>query len=143
MSLKLSVYFVAPVLAWLVAQLLKRFLVRTYRESSISDLSFFFKSGNMPSSHAAIVVSLLTAVGAREGLDSSAFGIVFVLCTIVLYDAVNVRRSVGEQGLLLADLAEKVGIKKPFHRALGHRISEVAIGSLVGIVTAWVVLQFM
>ncbi|SRR6266496_1161420 len=143
MNLQLSVYVIAPILAWLLAQLLKKVLVRKYRQSSIKDLSFFFKSGNMPSSHAAIVTSLVTTVAVLQGIGSSSFAIAFVLCVIVLYDAVNVRRSVGEMGIVVRELAKKVGIKQPFHAALGHQISEVVAGSVLGIVAALVLLQFM
>jgi len=132
-----------PVVAWLVAQILKKFWVQAYRDSSFKDLSFFFRSGSMPSSHAAIAISLLTTIGIKEGIDSSAFGIAFVLCTIVLYDAVNVRRSVGEQGAVVAELAKKAGLQIKFHSALGHRVPEVVVGALVGAAVSLVMLQFI
>jgi uncharacterized protein len=143
MNPQLSIYLVAPVIAWLVAQALKRVLVPAYRHNPISDLSFIFKSGNMPSSHASIMASLLTVVAMRDGLSSSSFGIAFALYVIVIYDAVNVRRSVGEQGPVVVTLAKRAGLKPKIHLAVGHRITEVAVGSMVGIVTAAVVLQFM
>ena len=143
MDIQQLIYIVVPALAWLIAQLLKKFLVPAYRHSSVSDLSFIFKSGDMPSSHGAIVASLLTLVALREGVGSSSFGIAFVLYVIVFYDAVNVRRSVGDQGPVVEELAKKAGLKPSIHLAMGHRVPEVVVGSMVGIATAILVLQFI
>ena len=142
MHIELSSYIVAPIIAWILAQTFK-YLGQAYKVSSFRDLSFFYKSGNMPSSHAALMLSLLTVVGVKDGTGSALFAVVGVLAMIVLYDAVNVRRAVGEQGQVLHELAKKAGLKPTFHMAMGHRISEVTVGSLLGVVTAVGVLQFM
>jgi acid phosphatase family membrane protein YuiD len=54
-----------------------------------------------------------------------------------------VRRSVGELGPVVLELAKKAGLKPSIHLAMGHRISEVVVGSLIGIASGIVVLQFM
>lgn len=97
----------------------------------------------MPSSHAALMISLLTVVGVNDGMASALFATVLVLSLIVLYDAVNVRRAVGEQGPVVIELARKAGLRPSVHLALGHLISEVTVGSIIGVVTAFLVLQFM
>lgn len=142
MKIELSSYLIAPLVSWVLAQTFK-YLGQAYKASSFRDLSFLYKSGNMPSSHAALMVSLLTVVGIRDGVGSALFATAFVLTMIVLYDAVNVRRAVGEQGLVMVELAKKAGLKAPIYLAKGHRISEVAVGSLLGVATALAVLQFM
>lgn len=139
---ELSPYIVAPTLAWIVAQVTK-YIVQGVKAKSFKDVSFLYKSGNMPSSHSALMLSLLTVVGALDGIGSVTFGITLVLSSIIIYDAVNVRRAVGEQGLILLELAKKAGVKQPFHRALGHRITEVTAGSLIGILAGVVVLQLL
>lgn len=142
MQIELSSYLVAPLIAWLLAQVLK-YLGQAYKASSFKDLSFLYKSGNMPSSHSALMLSLLTVIGIKNGTGSALFAIVAVLALIVIYDAVNVRRSVGDQGPVVVELAKKAGLKSPIHLAMGHRISEVVVGSAIGIVAAVIVLQFM
>jgi acid phosphatase family membrane protein YuiD len=67
------------------------------------------------------------------------FGVAFVFTTIVLYDALNVRRSVGEQGVVLQELARG----KTFFTSVGHRPIEVVAGSLIGVVVAAVMLQIL
>jgi len=140
--MELSPYIIAPAVAWLIAQTAKYF-VQAYKASSFKDMSFFYKSGNMPSSHSALMLALMTVIAVRDGVSSGLFGAVAVLTVIVLYDAVNVRRSVGEQGLILLNLAKKAGLEDPFYRAMGHRITEVVVGSFIGILAGIVVLQFM
>jgi len=142
MHIELSSYLVAPLVAWFLAQVLK-YLGQAYRASSFRDLSFLYKSGNMPSSHSALMLSLLTVIGIKDGTGSALFAIVAVLALIVMYDAVNVRRSVGDQGPVVLELAKKAGVKQSIHLAMGHRISEVVVGAAIGVVAAVGVLQFM
>ncbi len=142
MHIELSTYIVAPLVAWALAQVCK-YLSHAYKASSFKDVSFLYKSGNMPSSHSALMLSLLTVIGLKDGTADASFAIVLILSLIVIYDAVNVRRSVGEQGPVVVELAKKAGLKPSIHLAMGHRISEVTVGGALGIVTAIVVLQFM
>ncbi len=142
MHIELSSYIVAPISAWVLAQTLK-YLSQAYKANSLKDFSFLYKSGNMPSSHAALMLSLLTVLAFKDGTNSALFAAVLVLTMIILYDAVNVRRAVGEQGPILLELAKKAGLKPAAHLAMGHRIPEVVAGGLLGIVVAMLVLQFM
>lgn len=142
MDIEFSSYLAAPLIAWFLAQIFK-YLLQAYKASSFRDLSFLYKSGNMPSSHAALMISLLTVIGFKDGTGSALFAAVLVLSLIVIYDAVNVRRAVGEQGPILLELAKKAGMKPTLHLAMGHRITEVAVGSSLGFVIAMLVLQFM
>ena len=66
----------------------------------------FFASGGMPSSHTAAMSALCVAVGRAEGFDSDLGALTIVLSTIVMYDAMNVRRAAGEQALVLNRLVK-------------------------------------
>ena len=61
----------------------------------------FFHPGGMPSTHSAFVTSLAIVVWKKMGLNSVEFAIAFCFACIVWYDAVVIRRVVGEQGKLL------------------------------------------
>ena len=133
-----SIYWVAPITAWLVAQVAKVAYAYAKGDKSKSRPTLI-SSGNMPSSHSAIVLALVVVVGALEGLNSAAFGIAAVFASVVIYDALNVRRSVGEQGLALMRL-----MKEPtFFHALGHKPTEVVAGSVIGVVVAFTLLQIL
>lgn len=140
--MEISSYIIAPIIAWAVTQTVK-YLIQARKASSFRDLSYFYKSGNMPSSHSALMLALLTVIGVKDGTGTVQFAIVFVLSMIVIYDAVNVRRAVGEQGLVIQELAKEAKIKTSFHIAMGHQLTEVAVGIFIGIASAIVVLQFI
>jgi acid phosphatase family membrane protein YuiD len=89
------------------------------------------------------MISLLTVIGLQLGLQSVEFAIVAVLTVIVLYDAVNVRRAVGEHGLVISRLLQTKKQKDAFYTAKGHTIIEVAVGSLIGFMVAIMMLRFL
>lgn len=130
------IYWLTPIVAWLTAQLLKVVVAAVKGERKLH--LTFLSSGNMPSSHSAITVATLIVIAAIEGIDSSSFGVMFVVTSIVIYDALNVRRAVGEQGSVLSGLTDR-----KFYTALGHRPSEVVAGVLVGVGVALVMLQIL
>lgn len=124
---------IAVLLAGFGAQLVK-LLVYFFRHKSLrwSDLVV---TGGMPSSHAAFVVSLATAVYLEEGV-STAFAISLVLAFIVVRDAFGVRRTVGEEGIVLNEMIKKLKLKCPTHFSMGHTPLQVMVGSLIGLVVA-------
>ena len=73
----------------------------------------WFEAGGMPSSHSALVCSLMLMVGLRQGFDSVLFAIAAVFSAIVMYDAMKVR-------------AEEVG----------HTLVEVSTGGVLGVLIA-------
>ena len=94
----------------------------------------------MPSAHSATVVALLTVTGARDGLNSGVFGLAALFAAVVMYDAVMVRRSSGEQGVAIKALIKEQKSNVPFPRvAKGHTPSEVLVGALLGLLIGLVV----
>jgi len=98
----------------------------------------FVETGGMPSSHAASVSALTTAVGFREGVGSVMFGVVLFFSLIVMYDAAGLRRAAGRQATLLNRiLHEHIQLPGPPHERLrellGHTPIEVLIGALIGV----------
>lgn len=141
--MEISVYIAVPIAAWLVAQLLKYLLAGLQNGAAFADPRLLYKSGDMPSSHAAIIVALLVVVGVRDGFGTGLFGVVVTLAGIVLYDAVNVRRAVGEQGAVLQKLAKQAAQKHTFFNAKGHTPLEVLAGSTIGVAVSVLLLQFL
>lgn len=137
-----SPYLLAVLLAWLVAQVTK-FLLVAVKSKSLQDVSWLYQSGNMPSAHTAIMTSLLTVIGIRDGVDSALFALALVTTLIIAYDAMQVRRASGEQGIALRKLLEKSKITSYPHHALGHKPLEVLVGACVGLAVGVSVAFFM
>lgn len=134
-----SPYILAIVLSWIVAQGTK-YIIATIRNGNLKGFRQLYLSGNMPSAHSATVVAVATVVGLTEGFDSALFGIAITLAGVVMYDAVMVRRSVGEQGLSIQLLIKeaKSGVILP-RAAKGHTPVEVLVGAFLGVLIGLVV----
>lgn len=134
-----SPYIVAVIAAWLIAQGAKYFLVATKRRS-FDHIRQLYLSGNMPSAHSAAVIALVTVIGLRDGFDTGLFALATLFATIVMYDAVMVRRSSGEQGVAIQQLIKEQKSKVGLPRAAkGHTPLEVVVGGLLGVAIGLVV----
>jgi acid phosphatase family membrane protein YuiD len=127
-----SPYIIAGLAGWIVSQLSK-YVVASFRNGGLASYRQLYLSGHMPSAHSATVISVLVVIGLRDGIESGLFGLAVVLASVVLYDAMMVRRSSGEQGVALTALIKETNSKVPLPRvAIGHTPLEVAVGSLLG-----------
>jgi acid phosphatase family membrane protein YuiD len=130
--------------SWLLAQVVKAaiMLLKTNRKNGREVLmTIVWRTGGMPSSHAALVSALTTSVAIREGLQSNLFAVIFFTSLIIMRDAMGVRRSSGIQGKSLnslgRNLEERFGLEyHPIKEVQGHTPLEVAIGALLGIFIA-------
>ena len=100
-----------------------------------------WRTGGMPSSHAAVVSSLCASIGFAEGITSNLFVFSFWFALVVLRDAVGVRRAAGLHAKALNALgkqaSEKAGIDfHPVKEIQGHTPLEVIVGGLLGIFVA-------
>lgn len=126
--------------AWLAAQTLKVVggLIRERR----LDMSFFIRSGGMPSSHTSLVTSLATSIGILQGFNSIEFSIATVFAAIVMYDAAGVRHSVSKQSVILNKILQELRERRPkdveqdVRELIGHTPFQVFSGALLGIGTA-------
>lgn len=132
--------FLSAVVSWVISQFLKTVItlftkrVRSFRE--LIEL-LFWKTGGMPSSHAALVSSVSTTIGFKNGVGSDLFVFSCCFALVVIRDAVGVRRSSGQQARALNELGVKVASRfryqfKPVKEIQGHRPMEVLAGILLG-----------
>jgi acid phosphatase family membrane protein YuiD len=139
MTTQLSPYLLAVVVGWVTAQGLKYLLV-ALRTKSFDHYRQLYLSGNMPSAHSATTVSLATVIGLVRGVESVEFAIAALFAGVVMYDALMVRRSVGEQGTAIQMLIKETKSHTPVPRsAKGHTPMEVLAGAMLGVVVGFVV----
>jgi acid phosphatase family membrane protein YuiD len=130
-------FLLAPVVAWAIAQAAKVILT-SVRQRRLN-LRVLAETGGMPSSHAAIVMGLTTAVGKYAGVSSASFAIALIFSFVVMYDAAGLRRAAGRQAAILNRLVEDLmhmrGVQEQrLRELLGHTPFEVVIGGLLGFV---------
>ncbi len=121
----------AVLLAGFGAQLCK-LIIYWFRHKTLA-IADLVVTGGMPSSHSAFVVALSTAVYLQEGA-STAFAITLVIAMIVIRDAFGVRRTVGEEGVVITDILKKLKLRTKTHFSMGHTPKQVAVGALIGLV---------
>lgn len=143
----------AGVISWFLAQIIKT-LINFIRLGKFN-AERLIGAGGMPSSHTAMVISALVAVGKTEGTDSTVFAVMFLLAAIVIYDAMGVRRAAGIHAKeinnikrLIPDLinssmnaikdGKKVKVKE-LQEYLGHTPLEVIGGGILGVIVALII----
>jgi uncharacterized protein len=146
MAIFQNTVLIAVSIAWLIAQVSKPFL--QYLREREWNWSWFFSAGGMPSTHSAIIVAATTALGMLQGIATPEFAFCVAVSMVVLYDAAGVRRQAGEHArvinAIIEDLAHGHPLKEEnLKELLGHTPGEVAIGVLVGLVVAVVVVTMM
>lgn len=139
--MSINVYIAVPLIAWLLAQWIK-FSIQSFK----GDINFryLYASGGMPSVHSAVVASLFVTTWVNEGSMSPLFGITGVFAAIVIYDSLGVRRSTGEQAIVLNALVDGLEEHKiafannvtKVREVLGHQPKEVFWGVILGTTVA-------
>jgi acid phosphatase family membrane protein YuiD len=138
MAFNVSPYLIAICIAWLISHIIKS----TFRVLAKEKFNFrqIFASGGMPSSHSATAIALATVIGLKDGLDSPVFAVSALFSLIVMYDAVKVRRSSGEQGYAIRELIKEQNSSVKLPRvAKGHEPVEVFFGALLGLTVGAIV----
>jgi acid phosphatase family membrane protein YuiD len=129
-------FLLAPLVAWAIAQAAKVILTSMHQRRL--NLRVLAETGGMPSSHAAIVMGMTTAVGKYAGVSSASFAIALIFSFVVMYDAAGLRRAAGRQAAILNRLVEDLvhmrGMQEQrLRELLGHTPVEVLVGAVLGI----------
>ena len=140
----LRAFFVNPIIlsslaSWFLSQLLKGIVVfvKIRKKREVLE-TLFWRTGGMPSSHAAVVTSMTASVAFNRGVGSDLFAVSLLLALLVMRDAMGVRRAVGIQArainILGSQSTEKNDIEfSPVKEIKGHAPLEVIAGALLGI----------
>lgn len=129
-------YAITPFLAWLVAGGAK-FIVNSIRARRLAFGLIGY--GGLPSNHSAIVSSMATLIGIKEGVGDSAFGVAVTLAFIVILDANSLRRQVGKHATAINKLADGSPSHQILRERMGHSRTEIVAGVAVGVAVAAVV----
>ena len=142
--------FLAFILGWFVAQILKLifFIIKKRGRTTFQDVIYYMvKSGGMPSGHTASFTAVTMTIGYVSGFTSTIFALAVCNTLIIIYDAINVRYSVGEHGevlnKLIADKNKTEGSKiKKLRVVEGHTVAEAMVGFILGISIATMIKIF-
>jgi hypothetical protein len=100
------------------------------------------QAGGMPSSHVAVAAALTASLGLDFGWTSPLFQISAVLGGIVVYDAITLRRVVGEHTRVLKERLHETATRSfLWSENVGHTPLEASVGLLLGILCAILVVR--
>ena len=155
-------YIDVGVLSWFSAQVIKTLLF--YVKNGVFQAERMVGAGGMPSAHSAFVCSITIAMAKKLGFSSPEFAISLAFASVVMYDAMVVRRAAGEQAKvinrLMVDFSDPQSLfallkgereelpdadseeQKELNEFLGHTPLEVLGGALLGILIAMLVPVF-
>lgn len=140
--INLNPVLISALVPWMIAQILKVFL--EYIKKKHWNWALLFRAGGMPSSHSAMVSGTALSIGLYAGFDSPVFAIAAVLAMIVIYDATGIRRESGRQAAVINTMFEEISKgkliqQKRLREVLGHTPGEAMMGTLLGILAAFVI----
>ena len=135
--------FLSGVTSWFLSQAIKTLsaiLSKSIKDSKDILSLLFWRTGGMPSSHSALVFSLVACLGVNNGINSDIFLFALAVAVITARDALGVRRASGIQAKILNNLGTKFAEQNPefkfkqIKEIQGHTPSQVVAGSILGTV---------
>ena len=136
-AIKIIIVFV---LGFLLAQAIKTVLAFPdfKKQKGIRDkIAFVVRSGGTVSGHTAGFTGVTMYLGLSQGFDAPIFALSACMAMIVIYDALNVRYAVGEQGKIIEKIISYYHIKtKKIRIVEGHTIPQIILGILLGVLIA-------
>ena len=147
MSYKDFLIFLVPLAVMSLTAIVKITLYSIRHGWKVGNLSLAFSFGHMPSAHTATVTSLVTSVGYYEGVNSGSFAIALILAIIIINDSLQLRVHMGDHGRYLNMLIQQLPLdEKKFpilKERIGHRVSEVIVGGILGITLSLLLAKFL
>ncbi len=136
--------FLIPMFVGGVVQIIK-FIVYSMKHGW--NIQYAMTHGHMPSAHTGFIMSLVTSVGYYDGINSGAFTVAVALAIIVIDDAARLRMYMGDQGRYLNMLIRQLNINEDqfprLHERMGHRISEVIVGGILGVIFTLILVRLL
>lgn len=133
-------YLIVPLIAVLIAQISKFLISTNHLKLTLKNLLAY---SGMPSSHAAVTISLATIIGLREGFDSALFAIAILVAFLALRDAMGIRQYIGKQGQIINELVDDLNEDRflddrypQLIEKVGHTPAQIIVGTIIGLLVA-------
>lgn len=107
-----------PIIAVIISQIIKITLILV-KGKKVKFKEAIWMAG-MPSSHSAFLTALIIAVGIKEGIASSLFGITLIFSLMYIFDLLLIFKIL---------LIERV---KELQDRLGHSLFQIIVGIIIG-----------
>ncbi|MFA6306874.1 MAG: divergent PAP2 family protein [Patescibacteria group bacterium] len=135
---------IAPLAAALIAQFAKLFIKSNNLKFDWQSISSY---SGMPSSHAAMIISLTASIGLTQGFSSPLFFVSIILCFFIIRDALGLRNYVGQHGQILNNLIRDLNNNKIITKEkypllvekIGHTPAQIIAGAALGFLISLII----
>lgn len=140
---KSYIYILCPIITVIITQIIK-FIVESIKNKKIIFSRLLGGSGGIPSSHNALVFSLTTLIGIKNGSTSPFFAISLIFSLVVMYDSMVLRLETENQAININQLVnhligeDKKQGYKILKEEIGHKPIEVLCGMIFGIIMGYI-----
>src|SRR5258708_27104068 len=97
--------------------------------------------GGLPSSHATVVCTTATLIGARAGTNTPEFALAITITVLFIVDAMNLRQWVGQHAQAINVLRAAQTGHSPLRERVGHKpieiLAGIALGGACGFLLNW------
>ena len=126
----------AAILSWLTVQAAKLVvgLLRCGRTDRVRMVWRVVWAGGMPSAHSALITSVVVTIFATMGAQSPVFGLSLIMACIVIYDRSRAFAIYRTFQARYPALKHDVQNDPVLTDLVGHRVSEILVGVLIGVV---------
>ena len=134
----------AALAAWIVAQTVKVVcgLLRYGKQDKSRIMWRIIWAGGMPSVHSAVITATAVTVLHTAGVESSIFGLTTIMCLIVIYDRSRMYSIYNTFQKRYPDFAREIKADPVLKDLVGHRISEIIIGVIIGVASGCIMIIF-
>ena len=126
-------FILLPFTAWAVSGTIK-FLINFLRQGNITDAKKLIGYGGLPSTHTAIISSVVFLNGFSEGFYTPTFSLGLGVMLLFIMDAHNLRRKIGDHAKVLNTLQDKISLRE----RMGHTKLEIACGLTLGAILGYI-----
>lgn len=132
----------AALAAWVIAQAAKVAcgLLKYGKQDRSRIMWRIIWAGGMPSVHSAVITSTAVTIFNIAGVDSPIFGLSVVLCLIVIYDRSRMYSIYNTFQKRYPDFAREIQGDPLLKDLVGHRVSEIVAGVVIGAVSGFATL---
>lgn len=129
----------AALVSWIIAQVIKVAcgLLRYCMQDRSRIIWRIIWAGGMPSVHSAVITSAAVTILYAAGVDSSIFGLSTVMCLIVIYDRSRMYSIYSTFQKRYPGFAREIQSDPLLKDLVGHRITEIIAGVIIGAVSGY------
>ena len=126
-------FILLPFTAWAVSGTIK-FLVNFLRQGNITDAKKLIGYGGLPSTHTAIISSVVFLNGFSEGFCTPTFSLGLGVMMLFIMDAHNLRQKIGVH----AEILNRLQSEQILRERIGHTWIEIICGLTLGAILGYI-----